>query len=170
LQNLNNIGLKVAGKSSLFNIPGMHLIPELILRAPVSDYQLKKSYKRITQKASLPITLPNSVASCLNIFDGIFLDRLFPRILPRMLLLTLEKPLPVTRFRPEEDCLLFQGLIQYGCEDLVSIKYHFLPTKTFSTIKARLRSLNNRNYKYSSNPMKVSNNLCRIFCYFLLSQ
>jgi hypothetical protein len=126
------MGLKVFGKHTLFNIPGSERIHFLQSISNPPNLLFQKSYKGKSKgKSSGPLSLPNSLHQSMAVFAEVFDPKLYPVIQP----VSLSK---LNSFSAMEDELLHMGLVSFGPNDIASIQGHFLPTKSRVNIKHRI--------------------------------
>lgn len=173
--HLSEWGKTVIGTKSLFNIKGLHLLPKIFSITSGTSVQDSEDFKynlkiavqpkvksRFLESKDSPnnstkkrakqlkiVLLTESIKNTLDIFSGIFDQKLLPEIIP-----VVESD--IYDFSTFEIELFFLGLQSFGFSDFASVRAFNLPTKTVTQIRRKFQNVKYRKASKGMEKIKVS--------------
>ena len=100
------------------------------------------------QKKKNGLELPESIQKSLELFGSYLDSKLYPTIIPLIRSM-------IADWSFEENTLLFNGLLNYGQNDIASIRAHYLPTKSMNQLKIKLKNSRYRRALVVDNRIKT---------------
>ncbi|KAJ3321546.1 hypothetical protein HDV06_004082 [Boothiomyces sp. JEL0866] len=135
-----DVGLSIAGESSVFNISAIHQLSLVFDSEFVHRPEFARDYNTTDKKVKEAIQFSDTGEQILNKFCSDL--SLYPKIIPT-------NRSRIREFLPSEDVLLYNGLINFGLQDIISIHIHYLPAKPVNQIRQRINNVRRRSKSFN---------------------